>query len=349
MNHNPLYEEDLSYINNYELPWNKLEGKTILVTGGSGLIGSAFIDAMIYRNETKASGINIWVLARNEQTILERFGEYLKRDYFHYLCQDVSKQIRIDSPIDYILHGAGKGDPYSFAADPVGIMNANYLGMYHVMELAREKGTCKVVYISSGEIYGNQPPEYRPEEGVRETDYAYVDILNPRSCYASAKRAAETLCAAHIRQFGADLSIARPCHIYGSTMLASDNRVVGEFLRKANKKEPIVLKSQGLQERSYCYVADAITALFLILLRGETGKAYNIADRYSVITIRDMAKLLADRNGTEVIFEQATDTEKKGYSDITRAVLDPSNLENLGWKARYHITEGLHRVLDMME
>lgn len=349
MINNHIYDKDLMYINNFELPWERLDGKAILVTGGSGLIGSTIIDAIIYRNEKRHSGIDVWVLSRNEKVVNERFGKYFEKSYFHYLCQDVCEKINIPSEIEYIVHGAGKGDPNSFASDPVGVMNANYMGMYQVLELAREQRTNKVVYISSGEVYGDQSQERRLIEGVKEADYGYVNLLDPRACYASSKRAAETLCAAYRMQYGVNVSIARPCHTYGAAMLDSDNRVVGEFLRKAKRKESIVLKSQGLQERNYCYVSDTVTALLIILLKGESGKAYNIADRHSVIRIRDMAELLAEQTGTEVIFEKATEFEKKGYGIIERAVLDPSALEKLGWSAEYHLKKGLNHVLSMME
>lgn len=343
-----LYEEDLQYINECNLPWDLLKGKSILITGATGLIGSVLLDSLMYRNVYKKSEIMIWALARNENIIKERFGNYLESKCFNYIKQDVSLKINIDFKIDYIIHAASKGDPYSFASDPVGVMNANYQGMYQVLELARKQNS-KVIFISSGEIYGNQPTALQKKNGFIESDYGYIDILSPRSGYASSKRAAETLCAAYISQYNLNVNVARPCHTYGYSMLDSDSRVVGEFLRKANKRETIIMKSQGLQERSYCYVADTVTAIYTILLLGKNGQSYNIANRKSNTTIRNIAMVLAEVSGVDVVFEEANEFEKKGYSDINRAVLNPTKLELLGWNSRYGINEGMSRILAMMQ
>ena len=348
-----LYEEDMKQINHIDIPWNMIEGKSILITGGTGLIGSVLVDALIYRNEMYQTNINIWVLGRNDATILEKFGSYVEKEYFHYIKQDVCDEINIDAPIDYIIHGASKGDPYSFANDPVGVMNANYLGMYQVLELAREKQVKKVLFISTGEVYGTQNKVNETTLkiemlGLKESDYDYMDILNPRSCYASSKRAAETLCVSYSSQYGIKVSMARPCHTYGATMLDSDNRVIGEFIRKAEDHLDIVMKSQGIQRRSYCYVSDTVTALLYILLLGDNCTAYNIANKNSIITIKELAELIACKADTKVDFEMPEEIEKKGYSNIVNAVLDASKLEGLGWKPKYDIQEGIERTMQIL-
>lgn len=348
-----LYKEDMIQINHIQIPWNKINGKTILITGGSGLIGSTLVDALIFRNEMQQANINIWILGRYEKTILDRFGKYLDKQYFHYLKQDVSEKINVDSSIDYIIHGASKGDPYSFVHDPVGVMNANYIGMYQVLELAREKRVEKVLFISSGEVYGiktkeNETTVFSEKIGLKESEYGYVDILSPRSCYASSKRAAETLCESYKIQYDVNISIARPCHTYGAAMLDSDNRVIGEFIRKAIKHSDIVMKSNGIQKRSYCYVSDTVSALLHILLLGDNGEAYNIANSNSIITIKELAELIAQKVEMKVIFEIPEEIEKKGYSDIVNAVLDASELEGLGWNPKYGILEGIERTMEIL-
>lgn len=349
-----LYEEDMESINNLDIPWNQLEGSSILITGGTGLIGSSLVDALIYRNEMKQANIKIWLLGRNTDTVQEKFEKYLKKDYFHFLCQDVCRAINISEPIDYIIHGASKGDPRSFATDPVGVMNANYMGMYQVLQLAKERCVKKVVFLSTGEVYGIQPEPYDDklqltDKGIKENDYGYLDILNLRSCYASSKRAAETLCISYSSQYDINVCIARLCHTYGANMLADDNRVIGEFIRNALHHSDIIMKSQGIQRRSYCYVADTVSALLYLLIYGDRGAAYNVANKNSIITIRQLAELIAYNAGTNIIFDIPKEIEAKGYSNIVHAVLDASKLEELGWKPKYDMEEGVRRTIEMLK
>jgi nucleoside-diphosphate-sugar epimerase len=345
-----LYQEDLKQINQINILWSELEGKSILITGAGGLICSVLVDALLFHNEVSQLYIDIWILGRSEVILKERFGKYFDKKYFHYIIQDVSQKIRIASPIDYIIHGAGKGDPHSFITDAVGVMNANYMGMYQVLELAKEKSTKKVIYISSGEVYGILEPLKRKDmqKGISEDEYGYIDILNARACYASSKKASETLCVAYSKQHHIEVSIARPCHTYGASMLENDNRVIGELLRNALKKNDFVLKSQGKQNRSYCYVSDTCTALLYILLAGSNGAAYNIANRNSVLTIRELAEIVAKKVGTEVLYESPNEEDNKGCSNINEAVLNSYELEKLGWRPIYGILEGIDRTLEIL-
>jgi|LSQX01.2.fsa_nt_gb nucleoside-diphosphate-sugar epimerase len=345
MMENKLYIEDLEQINKTDIPWEELQGKAVLVTGANGLIGSVLVDTLIYRNEVMQAETDIWVLVRNEDLLREKFGKYFGRKYFHYLIQDVCLDIKVEKKIDYIIHAASKGDPRSFVSDPVGIMNANYLGMLHVLELAKEKKSKKVIYISSGEVYGIVKAETISSEykGIHEEEYGYLDILNPRACYASSKRAAETLCISYSKQYGIDVSIARPCHTYGPTMLESDSRVVNEFIRSTIEHSDIVLKSLGLQQRSYCYVADTAAAIFTLLLSGEKNEAYNISNPNSILTIKELAELLTRIGGTKIRYEIPDSIEKSGYSDIVHAVLDARKLYELFWRPSYDIEKGIIR------
>lgn len=341
------YQEELNRIIK-SFPLDFLDGANVLITGASGLIGGVLADTIIHSIYQKRSNVNLWLMSRDEKVLQDRFHDSMNLKNIHLIAADVCKEINISEPIDYIVHAAGKGDPKSFATDPVGVMNANYLGMYQVLELAKRKKAKKVVYISSGEVYG--VVELKSFElGMKEKDYGYLDILSPRACYASSKRAAETLCISYADQYGIDVSIARPCHTYGPATVMTDSRVIAEFMRYGLQKSDIIMKSPGLQKRSYCYVPDTGLALLYIMAKGVRGKAYNIANSKSVITIRELAELIAAKANVAIQYEEADQKEKKGFSDIMHAVLNSGALEELGWRPNYDIYEGIDRTLSILK
>ena len=230
-----------------------------------------------------------------------------------------------------MIHGASNADPVNFAKKPVDTLLANVLGTHELLEYGRCCGIKRFLYISSSEMYG------QPDDSVSDFAENYCGPINyssPRSCYPAGKRAAELLCQSYISQYDMDAVIARPCHIFGPTMLQQDSRAVSEFLRNAVLGKDIVLKSAGLTERSHCYVADAAAAILLILLKGSKGEAYNIADPNYQMTIRTFAEAAAKAGNTKVIYESPNNMEAAGYSVVKRTVLDTSKLQNLGWRPR---------------
>ena len=198
-----------------------------------------------------------------------------------------------------------------------------------------------MLFVSTGEIYGENPAI---RDGFAETDFGKIESMNPRACYPESKRAAETLCASYLKQYQVDSVVARLCYVYGPTITSENSRADAQFLRNAIAGEDVVMKSAGAQVRSYCYVADAASALAAILLNGESGCAYNVANRDSVRSIREYAETLAGVAGVRVRFELPDDAEKKGYSAVSRAVQKPDRLEALGWKPAFTFEEGMEHT-----
>jgi nucleoside-diphosphate-sugar epimerase len=225
----------------------------------------------------------------------------------------------------------------------VGTIKANLWGLSNLLDYSTHVKSKRVLYISSGEIYG----EGDGNDFV-ESYSGYIDPLNPRSCYPSSKRAAETLCASYSHQYDADVVIARPCHIYGPTITDSDNRAFAQFIRNVLLKQDIVLKSNGAQCRSYCYVADCVSALLTILLSGEKGMAYNISDKKSNISIAELAKTIALAGCQNIVFNIPPSEEQRGYSVISRSILNSDKLESLGWKANYTLPDGIRRTIQIL-
>ena len=289
------YLNDIRRINDFTLPWEQLSGANILVTGATGLIGSALVDALMLH---AGRDYHVYAAGRNEQRAQVRFADYL---------------------------AASPGSPKFFASNPVEVMKAKLMGGTHLMEYGLAHDMRRFVYVSSGEVYGECA-----DVPFTEQSSGYLDCTNPRACYPSSKRAAETLCVAYAAEYGADVVIARPCHTYGPCFTESDNRAYAQFIRRARAGEDIVLKSPGLQMRSWCYVVDAVSALLHILLKGESRQAYNVADDTSNLTIRQLAEHIAAIGGCQVRFD--VDEALMRQNDIiSRAVFDVTRLRSLGW------------------
>ena len=214
-------------------------------------------------------------------------------------------------------------------------MKTNLFGTMNLLELSKDCGA-KFLYLSTGEIYGNNTDHI-----FTENDLGIVDTKLARSCYPESKRAAETLCMAYHSQYNVSVNIARLCYIYGATITDTNSRADAQFLRNAIQKQDIVMKSDGLQRRTYCYVADCVSGILTILLKGKDGEVYNISNHNSVVSIREYAQTLAKISGVKLVFDMPDEVEKKGYSKNADSILDSTKLQNLGWDAFYDIEKGL--------
>lgn len=320
----------------------KIFGKNIFITGGTGMIGSALIDMIFYLNEYKDAGIRLIIAGRNKEKIRHRFVGRQEGKDFSFVYYDATQYIIPDIHADYIIHGASNADPQMFVKEPVETMLANFVGLDVLLKAAIKNHVRRVLYISSSEIYGKKQSCEKP---YTETDYGYVDLLNPRACYPSAKRAAETLCAAYALEYDLDAVIVRPGHIYGSTITTKDSRASAQFTRNAIEKKAIVMKSDGHQMRSYCHVLDCASAIFTVLLKGEKGEAYNISNPNSVLTIREFAEQMARIANVDILFENPTDSECRGYNFMENSSLSSKKLEGLGWKGNISILEGINETI----
>ena len=138
-------------------------------------------------------------------------------------------------------------------------------------------------------------------------------------------------------------------HIYGPTANSYDTRATAQFARDVLAGNDIVMKSAGDQLRSYCYMTDCATAILTVLLKGKSTEAYNISNRNSVVSIRQIAEEMAKAAGCKVVFESATDSEKKSYNMMDNSSLNAEKLESLGWTARYSVAEGVRRTIEIMK
>ncbi len=331
------YKRDTLRIFEEDLPWERLSGCNILVTGGTGLIGGCLVEALMMNPQRD---YHVYASGRNEERAKERFLEFADDETFHFIQYDVMQPLESDIRFDYIIHAASNGSPNFFAQKPVEVMKANLYGVSNLIEYGLGHGMKRMLYVSSGEVYGEGDGRV-----FTENYSGYVDCTKPRSCYPSSKRAAETLCASYKAEYGADVVIARPCHIYGPHFTEQDNRVYAQFIRNVLRGEDIVMKSTGEQFRSWCYVVDCVSALLHILLKGECGQAYNVADANSNISIRELAETIAEIGGRKVVIDVPDADEKRGFNPVTKSVFSTEKLKGLGWRAKTGFVEGLKHAI----
>lgn len=346
---NQLYIEDVRYVASLNLDWEKLREKSIIISGATGLIGSFLIDVIAYKNKYEDLNCTVYALSRNFEKAKERFDYCFEDNFFKYICYDVTKALPEDlynlKNVDYILHLASNTHPIQYATDPIGTILTNLLGTKNLLDLACLHNNIRCAIISSNEIYGENRGDV---EFFDEKYCGYIECNSLRAGYPESKRCSEALCQAYIHQKGLDIVIPRVTRCYGPTLLSSDSKALSQFIHKALNHEDIILKSKGFQYYSYIYVADAVSAILTILLKGDNGQAYNISDLASDITLKDLAQLIADYVGKSVRFEIPDEIESAGYSKATKARLSNTKLKALGWNAKYNIKTGIERTIDLL-
>ncbi len=341
---NELYLEDVNYVAGLELDWESLKGASFLISGASGNIGSFLIDVLMSHSDL---GIKVFALGRNEEKAKERFANYWDDPNFVFVAGDINKGISIPDKekTDYVIHAASNTHPRAYATDPIGTVTTNIIGTDNMLKFASEHGCKRFLFLSSVEVYGENRGD---KEYFDESYCGYIDCNTMRAGYPESKRAGEALCQAYISAREMDVVIPRLSRTYGPTLLATDTKAISQFIHKGVAGEDIVLKSEGTQNYSYSYVADAVSGILYCLMRGECGQAYNISDRGSDITLRDLAAIIADYAGKKVVFELPDAVEAAGYSKATKALLDSSRLQSLGWSAAYDMKRGLTRTVEIL-
>ena len=344
---NTLYMEDVVKTGEVDLPWEKLQGRRVMLSGATGLIGSFLADVILEKNRREGLDCTVVALGRHEDEARARFSRYAEDPHFVFVRYDVKEPLAGDSAggADFVLHLASNTHPLQYATDPIGTVTTNILGLQHLLEYAAGHGAARFAFASSNEIYGENRGD---TEFFDESYCGTIDCNTLRAGYPESKRCGEALCQAYRAQKGMDIVIPRLTRSYGPTMRMSDTKAISQFIRKGIARENIILKSAGTQFYSYTYMADAVSGLLTILLKGEDGEAYNIADEASDIQLKDLAAAIAGIAGTRVAFELPDRVEAAGYSKATKARLDGRKLKELGWTPRYTIQAGLERTIGIL-
>lgn len=338
LNHQVQY--DLSELISQDIVWNKLKNKSILITGATGMLASYIGFTLLHLNKHLNLNISIILLARSQQKISNIYGDTLPNTTV--LLQDITEAINLKKPIDYIFHAAGAANPYNIINDPIGIILANTIGTKNVLDLALNSNTSNIVFASTREIYG----EVKEKLIIKEDDMGSLDPLNPRNCYPESKRLAESMLLAYNKQFSVNFNSLRIAHTYGPGMqVENDGRVLSDFLNDAINNRDIKMNSTGEAERSFCYITDAVSGIFRVMLAGKPSHAYNLANEQEPIRLIDLANKIQTLAGNNKSVQINLADNSAGYTNYKRTSLCTKKIQSLNWQATISLEDGLNRTL----
>lgn len=309
-----------------------IEGKTVLVTGGAGFLGSWLCEVLVELDAT------VLCLDNLVSGLKSNIAPLMEHPNFTFIEHDITRPIFFDEPIDLVFHLASRASPFEFEKYPIQILKANTLGIWIALGIAKQHHA-RFLYTSTSEVYGAAMQIPTPEE--------YRGNVNPvgqRSCYDEAKRCGESFVIAYKMEHNLDVRIARIFNTYGPRMRAEGvyGRVIPRFIEQALRNAPLTIFGDGTQTRSFCYVTDQIEGLLrLALLEEGSGLVINIGNDEE-ITILALAKLIKELTGSEseLVFQPLPqDDPPRRRPDLTRAK------KILGWAPQVSLREGLERTI----
>lgn len=341
---NRIIQEDMKNVYGRGYEWSKFEGKTVLISGAYGMLASYIVYVLMYLNISKGIPVKVIAQGRSEDKAKEKFGDFWEHHNFSFVNFSILEEIKNIPHIDYIIHAASLASPQYYKTNPVEVIEPNTLGTYNLLNLAKKHHSEGFLFFSTGYVYGKVA---NPNE-IRENTVGCMDHLDAYSCYGESKRLGESLCSAFYSEYGVRTVIARIGHTYAPTMdIENDPRVFASFMKCALEGRDIILYSDGRAKRAFCYIADATAAFILLLLKGVSGEAYNVANTNQFISIKELAEIIAalpDKKLSIRFMERdLSDAYLNNQSNQEDRILE-TKLKTLGWDAEYDVTEGFSRV-----
>lgn len=344
-----VLKKDISELLHGDFPVDEIKGKSFLVTGATGLVGSLFVKTILQGNRELDFGCKIVAVVRNIEKAKETFVDYLDDNKLSFLICDLAKDsIKTEQPIDYIVHAAAVTASKDMVTYPVDNIMISVMGTRTVLEFARLNNVKAVVYLSSMEVYGQM---FVSDHKIKEDELGFVDLTAARSCYPEGKRMCECLCNAYAAQYDVNVMSARLAQTFGPGILKNENRVFAQFAKSAINGTDIVLHTKGESEGNYVYTMDAVCAIVTLLLRGSKGEAYNVSNAESHMTIAEMGEMVATKvagGKIKLVFDIPEDANKLGYAPTTKMHLDNTKMCALGWKPRVSLQETYERLIAYM-
>ena len=341
---NKILQDDISaFVGNVTFG-DSFKRKSILITGATGLIGSILAKCLIKLNQEKDLYLKIVCPVRNVEKAKDIFADDL--DSLEIIGCDLCDYLKsLKRRFDFIIHCASPTSSKFFIEKPVETYNLAVNSTRLILENIKNYGVDSMVYVSSLEVYGSILDD---KEYVTEEIQGYINPLDARSSYSMGKRSAECLCYLYSTEYNLPVKIARLTQTFGAGVSKDDNRVFAQFAKSAVRNENIVLHTTGESAKPYCYTIDSICAILFIMLYGEKGQAYNVANESTYISIKEMAELIVKEFNPDIKVVQELHSDL-GYAPVTKLRLSTEKLRNLGWTPRYNLVEMFERYLNSIK
>ena len=319
---------------NYE-DIEKFKGKSILVTGATGLIGSTIVRYLSTASKRKNLDIKVIAVARDIQKA-KGFDFY---NDVEWLIMDMTDEYKCESHVDYIIHTASPTSSSYFITNPVETINSTVTGLNNILRFASKKNIKGMVFTSSMEVYGI----CTEDKYLKEHEFYPIDCTNIRNSYAEGKKLLECLCISYGKEYNIPVRIVRLCQTFGAGVSPKDNRVFAQFARSVVSNEDIILSTKGETKRTYCSLADATVGILTVLLNGCDNEAYNIASSDSYYSIYEMAQKFVEGTNINILIHEKNNNM---YLPTIKFGLDTTKIKEIGFKSMDTLDVMINELLD---
>ena len=319
---------------------NFLKNKKILISGGAGMLLSYFVVLISYLNTNKNLKIKLYLLSTNIKKHKKKLVSLGSIKNIYFIKVDQNHTINKKLKIDYIIHGAGYGDPKIYQKKFLQVIDNGVMSTINLLNLAKKSKIKKLVYISSGAVYGHADTN----KTVNEDFISIKNHKDNHDFYGSVKNISEQLCRMYQKKKYCSVNILRPTHTYGPTYnnVSQDSRFMAQILHSIIQKKPFLIKGNLKSKRSFTHIIDFTTALLFVLKSAKSGEDFNIGNDKCFKTVKEVVNVCQKLN---IKFQYSL--KNKNSKEISKMFMISKKVQKLGWRPKIDLENGILRTLDI--